>query len=216
LKNIKICFTDKPNSCMMPMIINEEFLISSGAELISYVVNDVIFKEGDQPKYYFQIKTGTVKINNYHEDGREIIHSVPFDGHCLAESSLFIDKAYPVHAVAMTSCEIIRLEKNKFLELIHSSPDLLVKLYRYTSERMYFRYVMMNNISAPDHGTKVKRVMECMKAYNQFTVKYSYQFPFTRQQLASLTGLCVETVIRVVKKMEKEKAVKIENGKIFY
>lgn len=200
----------------MHMIIDEDLLISSGAELIKYTVNDVIFKEGDLPKYYFQIKTGKVKITNYNEDGREIIHSVLFDGHCIAESSLFIDKAYPVHTVAMTGCEIIRLEKNKFLKLINSSPDLLLKLYEYTSERMYFRYVMMNNISAPDPGTKVRRVMESIKNYNQYTLKYSYQFPFTRQQLASLTGLCVETVIRVVKKMEKEKMLKIENGKIFY
>lgn len=198
------------------MIINEELLLSSGAELISYVTNDVIFKEGDIPKYYFQIKTGTVKINTYHEDGREIIHSIPFDGHCLVESSLFVDKAYPVNAVAMAASKIIRLEKARFLELIGSSSELLAQLYSYTAERMYYRHVMLNNISSPDPGTKVKRVMESLKAYNQYTHQYSYQFPFTRQQLASLTGLCVETVIRVVKKMEKEKAVRIENGKIFY
>lgn len=198
------------------MIIDEELLFDSGAELILYPANDFIFKEGEMPKYYFQIRKGTVKINNYHEDGREIIQSVPFDGHCIAESSLFIDKAYPVNAEAMTGCEIVRLEKARFLELISSSPDLLSKLYSYTAERMYYRHVMLNNISAPDPGTKVKRVMDCMKSYNQYTGKYSYQFPFTRQHLASLTGLCVETVIRVVKKMEKEKTVRIQNGKIFY
>ncbi|MBB6369995.1 CRP-like cAMP-binding protein [Chryseobacterium shigense] len=198
------------------MVIDEELLLSSGAELMNYSINDIIFKENDQPKYYFQIRTGTVKINNYHEDGREIIHSLPFDGHCFAESSLFIDKPYPVNAVAMGNCEIIRLDKNKFLELTGSSPDLILKLYSYTAERMYYRHVMLSNISAPDPGTKVKRVMDCFKSYNQYTDKYSYQFPFTRQHLASLTGLCVETVIRVVKKMEKEKTVRIQNGKIFY
>lgn len=198
------------------MIIDEKLLLSSGAELITYALNEVVFKEGDAPKYYFQIKTGTVKIANYHEDGREVIHSVPFDGHPLVESSLFIDKNYPVDAIAMTSCEILRLDKNKFLEIITNSPDLFSKLYSYTAERMYYRHVMLNNISAPDPGTKVKRVMECMKDYNQYTAKYSYQFPYTRQHLASLTGLCVETVIRVVKKMEREKTVRIENGKIFY
>jgi len=198
------------------MIIDEELLFSSGAELINYAGGDVIFKENDQPKYYFQIKTGTVKINNYHEDGREIIHSVPFDGHCIAESSLFIEKPYPVNAIAMGICEIIRLDKNKFMELIRSSPDLLPKLCSYTAERMYYRHVMMNNLSTPDPGTKIKRVMDCLKSYNRYTDKYSYQFPFTRQNLASLTGLCVETVIRVIKKMEKEKTVRIQNGKIFY
>lgn len=198
------------------MIIDEEFLLSSGAELINYAVNEVIFKEGEAPRYYFQIRTGTVKITNYHEDGREIIHSILFDGHSLVETALFINKNYPVDAIAMTGCEIIRLDKNKFLELIMGSPDLFSKLYSYTAERMYYRHVMLNNISAPDPGTKVKRVMDCMKAYNKYTAKYSYQFPFTRRHLASLTGLCVETVIRVVKKMEKEKTVRIENGKIFY
>lgn len=198
------------------MIIDEELLLSSGAELVCYAVHDIIFKEGDAPKYYFQIKTGTVKVNNFHEDGREIIHSIPSDGHCLAESALFIDKPYPVNAMAMTACKILRLDKIKFLALINSTPDLLSKLYSYTAERMYYRHVMLNNISAADPGTKVKRVMESLKSYHQYTNKYSYQFPFTRQQLASLTGLCVETVIRVVKKMEKEEMVRIENGKIFY
>ncbi|WP_228459647.1 helix-turn-helix domain-containing protein [Chryseobacterium bernardetii] len=40
--------------------------------------------------------------------------------------------------------------------------------------------------------------------------------PLTRQQMASLTGLCVETAIRTIKHMEKEKILKIENRKILY
>jgi CRP-like cAMP-binding protein len=38
--------------------------------------------------------------------------------------------------------------------------------------------------------------------------------PFTRQQLADMTGLRVETVIRTVKKMEKDGKLKIEGHKI--
>ncbi|MGL6126561.1 helix-turn-helix domain-containing protein [Chryseobacterium artocarpi] len=40
--------------------------------------------------------------------------------------------------------------------------------------------------------------------------------PLTRQQLASLTGLCVETVIRTIKQMKKDQIVKIEKKKIYY
>lgn len=198
------------------MVINEELLFASGGDLIHYNTNEVIFSEGDSPRYYFQISKGTVKINNYHEDGREIIHSIPFDGHCLAETFVFTDKPYPINAAAMTHCEIIRIEKSKFLKILDASPDLLMKLYNYTAERMYFRYVMLHNLSSTDPGRRIQRLMDCFKTYNQFTTKYSYQFPFTRQQLAALTGLSVETVIRAVKKMEKEKVLKIETGKIFY
>ena len=37
---------------------------------------------------------------------------------------------------------------------------------------------------------------------------------YTRQQLADMTGLRVETVIRTVKKMEKEKKLLLEGHKI--
>ncbi|SIS71110.1 Crp-like helix-turn-helix domain-containing protein [Chryseobacterium ureilyticum] len=46
--------------------------------------------------------------------------------------------------------------------------------------------------------------------------RYSYEVPLTRQQIANLTGLCVETVIRTVKKMEQEELVKINGRHIMY
>ena len=38
--------------------------------------------------------------------------------------------------------------------------------------------------------------------------------PFTRQQLADMTGLRVETVIRTIKKMEQSGKLTLENHKI--
>ncbi|SDR13144.1 cAMP-binding domain of CRP or a regulatory subunit of cAMP-dependent protein kinases [Chryseobacterium soldanellicola] len=198
------------------MVIAEDILLSLDAEVQSYKINDIIFNEGDQPKYYYQIISGTVKLNNYFEDGKEIIHSVPFDGHCFAETFLISDKKYPINAIAMNDCEIIKLEKSKFIHLIKTDPDLLLKLYEYTAERMYYRYIMFNAISITQPLEKIRKVLDSFKTYNKYTLPYSYQVPFTRQQLAALAGLSVETVIRTVKKMEKEKTVKIENGKIFY
>ena len=41
-----------------------------------------------------------------------------------------------------------------------------------------------------------------------------YEVPFTRQQLADMSGLRVETVIRTVKRMEEEGKVKLVGRKI--
>ncbi len=41
-----------------------------------------------------------------------------------------------------------------------------------------------------------------------------YQVPFTRQQIADMTGLRVETVIRAVKKLEDDGKLKIVGHKI--
>ncbi|WP_374442914.1 helix-turn-helix domain-containing protein [Epilithonimonas sp.] len=55
-----------------------------------------------------------------------------------------------------------------------------------------------------------------MKSLQKNTERFSFKVPLTRQQMASLTGLCVETIIRTIKNMEKEKIIKICNRKIFY
>ncbi|WP_228406521.1 helix-turn-helix domain-containing protein [Chryseobacterium sp. AG844] len=40
--------------------------------------------------------------------------------------------------------------------------------------------------------------------------------PLTRQQIANLTGLRVETVIWTIKKMAQEKILKLDGRTIFY
>jgi CRP/FNR family transcriptional regulator, cyclic AMP receptor protein len=44
--------------------------------------------------------------------------------------------------------------------------------------------------------------------------KHEYVVPFTRQQLADMSGLRVETVIRTIKKMEGDGKLKIVGRKI--
>jgi len=57
--------------------------------------------------------------------------------------------------------------------------------------------------------------MDYLKGNNDNN-KYSFQIPLTRQQLANLTGLRVETVIRTIKKMHNAHLIKVQNRKIFY
>jgi len=81
---------------------------------------------------------------------------------------------------------------------------------------MYYKYVMLYNLSFQNPILKLKQLMDYLKSYYEDKSSYSFRIPLTRQQLASLTGLRVETVIRAIKNMEKDKIVKIERGKIFY
>ncbi len=198
------------------MLVNEDLLFRNGGELMNFKKNEIIFRESETPKFYYQIRSGDVKINNYHQEGKEFIHSLPSGGHCLGETFIFSDLPYPVNAVAMTDTAIIRVAISKFLDLIQNDNNLLLRLYQYTAQRMHYRYIMLNNLSSTNPFSKVLCVMDCLKQYHKITEPFSYQIPYTRLEVASLTGLRVETVIRVFKRMERERVVKIINGKIFY
>ncbi|MBE4948826.1 Crp/Fnr family transcriptional regulator [Chryseobacterium culicis] len=197
-------------------MITESLLISSGAEKRTYQEGDIIFREEETPAYYYQIEKGRVKLNNYTENGKEFIQNIFSDGESFGESLLFVDRPYPMNAVAIEDSVIIRISRQRFLDLIRNSLEISLAVYKCMSERMYYKYIMLYNLSYQNPVSKLKILMDYLKSYHDHTKPYSFQIPLTRQQLASLTGLRVETVIRTIKQMEKDRMVKIEHRKIYY
>ncbi|WP_312900995.1 Crp/Fnr family transcriptional regulator [Chryseobacterium taichungense] len=198
------------------MVIKEEILHSVGAITRYYLPSEIIFSEGDVPKYYYQIITGEAKLNNYSDDGKEIIQTLLGDGQSIGESLLFIDKLYPVNAVAITKCNVLRLPKTVFLDLMKLYPEISFNMNKTLSQRLYFKLIMAQNLSSQNPTAKLKALMDYLKSFQKEQSPYSFMIPLTRQQMASLTGLCVETAIRTIKVMEKEKIVKIKDRKILY
>ncbi|WP_228377387.1 helix-turn-helix domain-containing protein [Chryseobacterium indologenes] len=86
----------------------------------------------------------------------------------------------------------------------------------FLSERLYYKFVMMMNNSSQHPFTRLKGLMDYLKSFQEDMSPYSFVVPFTRQQMASLTGICVETAIRTIKHMERDNIVRIKNRKILY
>lgn len=197
-------------------MIIENLLISFGAEIKDYKAEDIIFREEESPMYYYQIKKGKIKLNNYTEGGKEFIQNIFSDGQSFGESLLFVDRPYPMNAVAMNDSSVFRIPRQNFMDLIRNNPEVSLSVYECLAERMYYKYLMLYNLSFQNPVSKLKLLMDYLKSYHEEKTPYSFQVPLTRQQLASLTGLRVETVIRTIKQMEKDQMVKIERRKIYY
>lgn len=205
------------NSFKTPnMVIREEILHSVGAITRHYQPSDIIFNEGEIPKYYYQIASGEAKLNNYTDDGKEIIQTLLEEGQSIGESLLFLDKVYPISAVAITKCSVLRLPKTIFLDLIKLYPEISFNMNKTISQKLYFKLIMSQNLSSQNPMAKLKVLMDYLKSFQKEQSPYSFRIPLTRQQMASLTGLCVETAIRTIKMMERDKIVKIKDRKILY
>ncbi len=196
------------------MVINEEILIKNDAEIQLYKAGETIFLENSYPKFYYQISKGLVKLNTYRDDGSEFIHSFPTIGNCFAETFLWSDHPYCINAVALEDTEIWKLSRSNFFKLIESCDEIMKSIMAYTSDRMFYRHKMLSTLSENKPSYRICKVFELLKHHHKQPEPFKYIVPFSRQQLASLTGLRVETVIRTVKKLEKENLLKICNGKI--
>lgn len=198
------------------MVIEEGIIKSFGGKLKEYNASEIIFSEKGSANYYYQIVEGEVKLNNYSEDGKETIHAILKQGQSIGEFLLFADKAYPANAIAITACKIIRLSKPSFFQLLHRLPENQFNIINNLADSMYFKFIMGRIFSTQNPATKLRVLMDYLKSSEKDLSVFSFQVPLTRQQMASLTGLRVETTIRTLKMMERNNIVKILNRKIFY
>lgn len=75
---------------------------------------------------------------------------------------------------------------------------------------------MASEISSQDPRHRILRLLDYLKqSVLKNKTPFSFQVDLTRQQLADLTGLRVETVIRVIKDLEKKGELKIKNRKVY-
>lgn len=177
------------------MVIQENLLYSMGANTKMYSAGESIFSEGDWPAFYYQIIKGGAKLNNYNEEGKETIQIIIEDGQSIGESLLFMEKFYPMNAVAITECEIIKLPRKAFLDLMREDAEISYEMNRCLSQRLYFKLIMTQNLASQSPMLKLMALMDYLKSFATDQQQYSFKIPLTRQQMAGLTGLC-ETTIR--------------------
>ncbi|AEV34423.1 cAMP-binding protein [Owenweeksia hongkongensis DSM 17368] len=198
------------------MIIEEKILVAYGATRHIYKKDAVIFEQGDQPRFYFELINGEVKICSLSEEGKEFIQRIFSAGRCFGEPPLFGEFGYPGSAIALNDVKVWQLPKAGFYQLINDHPKIHFEITRQIANRLHYKAMMAQEISheAPRH--RIMRLLNYLKhdIYEK-TEKFNYQVELTRQQIADLTGLRVETAIRAIKKLEKEGEVRIDKRKIW-
>jgi CRP-like cAMP-binding protein len=121
---------------------------------------------------------------------------------------LFLNQDYPINAICLENCRIIRLPKNIFFEMIRQNPDLSLEIF--------YKLKMMQSLASQNPMQMLKGLLDYLKSYHDEDCHQCFHIAFTRQQIANLTGLRVETVIRNLKKMEKEGILTLKDRKILY
>ena len=197
-------------------IIDENLLLQFGARTKSYSKGTIIFNEGDVAKYYWQVQSGEVKMNNFNDEGKEFIQGIFINGESFGEPPLLLSKNYPANAVALTDAVLLQLSQSVFVELLHEHPETAIAISTRLANRLYYKSVMASEISSQDPEHRLLKLIDYLKLHvEEIPEDEKYCVTLTRQQLADLTGLRVETVIRSIKSLEKKGALIIDHRKIF-
>lgn len=192
-----------------------EILKKSGGKIKQFKKKEIIFYEGDQVFHYHYLISGRVKMLNASERGKEYIHGIFGNGESFGEPALFGEEGYPATAIAVEDSSVLFLEKSLFYQLLQKNYEFHLAFTAKLCKRLRYKTIMTYAISSLDAQDRLLSLFEYLKE-DEKDENNSFTINLTRKEIAELTGLRIETVIRTVKKMVLEGRLKLEKRKIIY
>lgn len=195
-------------------VIPPKILQAYHARLVRIRKDQILFHEDDKALDFFQVDEGQVRMFILNREGQEFTQGVFQAGESFGEPALLGNFPYPSSAVAITDAKVWRLPKVDFLQLLKENFELHLKLDHVLCQRLQYKSMILTEISAHTPEHRLTTIMKYLKSKISSTENGQILIPYTRQQLADMTGLRVETVIRTIKGMEKRGKLLIEGRKI--
>lgn len=196
-------------------MIDIDLLLAWGAAFKKVPKGNTIYNEGTTCCFYYQLISGRVKWVNINEEGREFIQNIIEPGECFGELPLFDDEPYAASAIADEDSVVIRLHKPIFEQLIRENRDIHYKFTKLLAQRVRFKFMLLKSLACQHPEDRISTLLNYLKKENKNYCPDCNQLKLTRQQIADMTGLRVETVIRSMRHMHEKGELMINKGKVY-
>ena len=182
--------------------------LSENREVRHYRKKDLIFREGEHPRWLYYVESGMVKIFKTSEDGRELIMKVAQAGDFLGFLALFKEDAYPESAAALEDCSIKLVPKSDFAALVFGNRDVNARFIKMLASHVAEREQQLIELA---YNSVRKRVASNLVHLHEQTQEPLH---LLREDLAALAGTAKETLIRTLTDFKNEGLIEINDGQI--
>lgn len=202
----------KSCKCFEKLTKDEIELLNANSVFIKYNKKEVICKQGSFVSHIMYMEEGLAKV--FIEDGQNslVLKIIP-TGNLLGLSSVSEElNTFPYSAMTYVDSVVRQIDINIFRQFISQNVDFaksIIDMMSANSIQVYGRFFCLTHKQA--YG-KLADILLCLaeRIFNQ----YEFDLPISRKDLADLTGMSPETVIRMLKKFNDDGLINMD-GKTF-
>jgi CRP-like cAMP-binding protein len=173
-------------------------------------IDERVYFEGEEAEYLYLVAMGKVKLVRNTESGREVLLDILHGGDYFGSLSTFGGHRYLETAVAQTDSCILRISTQAFEQILADHPDVTRKLLEAVSRRLAESQEIIKQLSTYTAEQRIASALMRLASKLGETRGEGVliQLPFSRQDLAAMTGATTETVSRVMSRFTEDGWVK--------
>ncbi len=211
IEKFSSCTISSPHcKCFECLTEDELALIASTSVFVMYKQGEILCKQGSFSSHIMQIESGLVKV--YLDNGQNtLVLKIVTDKNLLGLSSLKNgSNVFPYSAMAYIDTIVKQIDINVFNKILSNNAAFakeVIELLAINSETIHGRFFCL--VHKQTYG-RMADILLCIS--NRVFKSKEFLMPISRKDLAELTGMNPETVIRILKKFQDDGLIQI-NGK---
>ena len=189
-------------------------ILREKAPVSSLEKKEVIYHEGEVPKYLYYIDSGRVRTFKSNEDAKEMATSVYGPGDFFGYSELLSQELYSESAMTLDQAKVTLIPKSDFEDLIFQNKEVSINFIKLLAGNVIDREKRLVELA---YNTVRKRVATALaELYDKFQVRQEdyVEIRITRDELASMVGTATESVIRILSEFKSDGYIKAKGSLI--
>lgn len=166
-----------------------------------------IYNQGEMPVSIFIVCKGRVKISSTNNNGQQLIIWIRHPGEIFGDFALFSQREYDCSAQVMGDSIISLIYRKELLEIMEKHPEiykLMLKKMATDNKTMQLKLKDSAYISAK---SKVAKTLIKHISYKTKDSDIKIIYALKRTEIAEITGITLETVVRILSDLEKKKII---------
>ncbi|MEE8470580.1 MAG: Crp/Fnr family transcriptional regulator [Dehalococcoidia bacterium] len=173
----------------------------------SFDPGEFVFWDGDDPDWFYIVAEGKIKVLKHSSSGRDFIIAFFGPGEMFGEVAVFENKPYPASAQAADEVKVLGIKREDFLSFLTNRPEVVLRIINVLGGRLREAQSRLRDIAGERVEQRIARTLLMLSS------KLGPDLPFTRQELADMTGTTTETTIRVMSRLKEGGIIRSARGK---
>jgi len=175
---------------------------------------DHLFHQRQAANYFYYLQSGEVKLYRLSPNGEEKVIELIRSGQTFAEAVMFMQtQHYPVHAQAITNCQLVQIQMDTFRQLLDQSSGTCMKILATMSQRLHGSIQEIDQLTLQNATMRVIQFM-LQDASSSTQLPYVIQWTAPKATLASRLSVRPETFSRILKQLTREGLIQVQGKTI--
>lgn len=179
---------------------------------VSFKDKEVIIRQGTPVSHIMFVKNGLTKIYKEGRNDNFIILKIEKEGNFLGLLSVFANDIHRYSVSSIGASEIGFIDVEAFKSVVQRNGKFAFHIVSFLSNYGLF---IFDRLISQSHKQLPGRIADVLLYFSEDIYKsHTFDFPFTRKELAELAGTTKESFIRTLTEFKNDKIINIDGSHV--